>query len=86
MINPNSLERIKGYITEDDVLAKYLKNIPWQIMRLIYVSISSYCFIINSTKRIYITKQVKQLEDVIGNTEYYFHGENEESKNRVTEA
>ena len=69
MLNPTHLERITGYILEYDVGDSDLNHIPQKRLKLIDVSISSYCSIINSTKRINIIKQTNKLAVFVGDIE-----------------
>ena len=52
LLNPKHLECISGYIMEDAVGDRSLKRLPQRNLNLIDGSISSYCYILNSSKRL----------------------------------
>ena len=65
LVNSTPLEFITGYIMEYAIGDRYLKRIPQQRLNINDGSISSYCYILNSTKRLRITKQENELVSVI---------------------
>ena len=52
ILNPKTLDYIAGYILEDTVGERDLKRLPQRRLNFIDGSISSYCSILNSPKRL----------------------------------
>ena len=65
LVNPNTLDCIKGYIMEDPICDRALKRLTQQRLNLIDGSISGYCFILNSPKWLRMIKQSNELASVL---------------------
>ena len=65
IFNPNNLDCITCYIMEDDVSDSYLKRLPQVRPNFTYGSISSYCSILNSPKRLEQITQSNKLTSVM---------------------
>ena len=57
LVNPTPLECIAGYIMGGAIGDRDLKSLPQQRLNIIDGSISSYCSILNSPKRLHIINQ-----------------------------
>ena len=66
LLNTNHLGFISGYIIQDAVGDRYLRNLLWQSMNFIDGSISSYLSILNSPERLHIITQVNKLTSFFG--------------------
>ena len=65
LVNPAPLDCITCYIMEGAIGDKALKSLHQIRLNIIYGSISSYCYILNSPKWLYMIKQVNELASVI---------------------
>ena len=86
LVNPNPLDYIEFYIMECDIGDRASKRLPQQRLDLTDGSISSYCSIINSPKRICMIKQVNDLVSVLCDIESDLLWANEDRKKRAMEA
>ena len=86
LLNPTPLDCFTGYIMEDDIGDRALKRLLQRRLKFIDGSISSYCYIINSTKRFEQIRQANKLASVPCDLESDQTREKEEKKKIVTEA
>ena len=80
------MDCISGNITKDAIGDRYLKRLTQKRLNLIDGSITSYCYIINSTERLHMIKQENELASVLCDIESDRIGAKEESNNRAMEA
>ena len=65
LLNPTPLGYIEGCIMEDAVGDRYLKSLPQIRLNFVDGSISSYCSILHSAKRIEQIRQENKLSSVL---------------------
>ena len=65
LVNSKTLDFIAGYIMKDAIGDRALKRLNKQKLKIIDGSISSYCSIINSPKRIHMIKQANKFASVL---------------------
>ena len=82
LVNPTHLDCIACYITEDAIGDRYLKRLPNQRLNIIDGSISSYCYILNSTEWLQMIKQENELASVVCDIESDRLGAKENRKKR----
>ena len=86
LLDPAPLDCITGYIVVGAVGDTDLKNMPHKSLELVVVSISSYCYIIKSPKRLDMTNKANKFTAVLGDIELYRLGSEEKRKNRALDA
>ena len=65
LLNPTPLDCIASYIMDDAVGDRYLKRLTQRSLNFIDGSISSYFYILNSTKQLEQVRQTKTLAYVL---------------------
>ena len=80
LLNTTPLDCIAGYIMDDAVGERNLKRLPKIRLNFIDGSISSYCSILNSPKRLEQIRQAKKLASVLCDLESDCMREKEEKK------
>ena len=65
IFNTTTLNFIAGHIIEDVVGDSYLKRLSQRRLNFIYGSISSYCYILNSTECLEQRREAKKLASVL---------------------
>ena len=86
LLDPTPLGCIAGYIMEGAVDDRVLKRLPQRIIKFINGSISSYCDILNSLKRLEQISQSNKLASIMCDLESDCTREKEDKKKRATEA
>ena len=86
LLNPITVDTITGFVFQDDIGGQEQKNISQSQMGIIYGSILSYFYILNSNYWIAMVDQANKLDAVLAGIEQFKMADKENRMRKYSEA